>query len=381
MPAFRTIRVMLLLALAIPVARAQGPQDAEAQPVPKSVFRQIDAKLIAPSGISDPDRLIEAFKAQLHDALEIAARAEMQHPDAPDLYVLREKMLLIADVLQIELKDPTAQKTKNAVARRIVESDAPARSRFAADQILLADKIGSLPEKQIRPELLTFLVRYIDTSQEVPAKLYVLALAEQYGAKTLRTNLLNNLQASHAEASGVKAVLRLAGRGPDVGKPFDITLRKIDGTQLEMPEDLTGKVVVVDFWATWVPDAAAFAQRLRKIRKTFPPEKVAILGINLDKQSHQDRVKQFIQNNRMDWVQTFSGRYTRDPAARKFGLFAPDARILTLVPSHWVLLPDGTIFSDEAIDTPEHPGRLEKTIRKALQAGKKDARDKPEQTE
>jgi thiol-disulfide isomerase/thioredoxin len=369
---------MLLLALAVPAGRAAGGPEAEAEPVPKSVFRQIDAKLIAPSGISDPDRLVEAFKAQLHEALQIAAQAEMQHPDAPNLYVLREKMLLIADVLQIELKDPTAQKTKNAVARRIVESDAPARSRYAADQILLADKVGSLPRKQIRPELLKFVVRYIDTSQEVPAKLYILALAEQYGAQKLRTNLLNNLQAAHAEAPGVKAVLRLAGRGPDIGKPFDITLTKIDGTQLEMPEDLAGKVVVVDFWATWVPDAASFAQRLGKIRKTFPPEKVAILGINLDKQSHKDRVKQFIKNNDLDWIQTFSGRYTRDPAARKFGLFAPDARILTLVPSHWVLLPDGTIFSDEAIETPEHPGRLEKTIRKALQAAEKDAEDKPE---
>ncbi|MFW5840568.1 MAG: TlpA family protein disulfide reductase [Planctomycetota bacterium] len=371
------IALLLLPAVWLAVAAAAAEPDPS-NAVPQSVFKEINALLVAPSEGDSPEERVEAFKAQLHNALQVAAEAEMKYPRAENLYLLRERMLLIADVLQIELQDPTAQKTKNAVARRIVESDAPVESKYAADQIILLDKLDSLPAGQIRAELLKFVFRYTGTDQEVPAKLYILAVAQKHSQDHLYKNLLDNLQANHNQDPGVRAILRQTGRGQDIGKPFDITLRKIDGTSLNLPEDLAGKVIVIDFWATWVPDAAGFAMQLKKIRKTFPEEKVAIVGINLDKASHRDRVQQFIKTHELNWIQTFSGRYTRDPAARQFSLFAPDAKILTLVPSHWVVGADGKIIADEAIATAADPDRLERTIRKALkQAESNQAGDKP----
>lgn len=54
-----------------------------------------------------------------------------------------------------------------------------------------------------------------------------------------------------------------------------------DGIE-ELIEDEKGKVLILNFWATWCAPCRAEIRDLVKIRQDYSPEKVSIIGISLD---------------------------------------------------------------------------------------------------
>lgn len=56
----------------------------------------------------------------------------------------------------------------------------------------------------------------------------------------------------------------------------------IDGKKISLNE-LKGKYVLLDFWATWCPPCMAEIPFIKEIRKKYPPEKLVIIGINHDR--------------------------------------------------------------------------------------------------
>src|SRR5687767_1457171 len=48
------------------------------------------------------------------------------------------------------------------------------------------------------------------------------------------------------------------------------------------PADLAGRVVLLDFWATWCAPCLADVPFLRQARARFPPDRFTIIGVSLD---------------------------------------------------------------------------------------------------
>jgi thiol-disulfide isomerase/thioredoxin len=83
----------------------------------------------------------------------------------------------------------------------------------------------------------------------------------------------------------------------------DFTIPTIDGRSIKL-SDYAGKVLVVDFWATWCPPCRDETPHLARIARENGPRGVEVVGLHID-----DRGKSSQQQIR-DFAKTFGVPYT-----------------------------------------------------------------------
>jgi thiol-disulfide isomerase/thioredoxin len=129
--------------------------------------------------------------------------------------------------------------------------------------------------------------------------------------------------------------------------PFSVTT--IDGQEISM-DDLQGKVVLLDFWATWCGPCREALPHIQKVAKKFQGEPLVILSVSLD--SEEQKWKEFIVKNEMTWPQYRDGSFA-GPIARMFGVNA--------IPHTFTIDADG-VLQDEHIGDASIEGKLKKLI-------------------
>ena len=86
-------------------------------------------------------------------------------------------------------------------------------------------------------------------------------------------------RAPTSPGSGVLAASEAAAPAPEVGAPApDFTLETVDGESLRL-SDLRGKVVAVNFWATWCAPCRLEMPDLQERAERFP-DRLAVIGVN-----------------------------------------------------------------------------------------------------
>jgi thiol-disulfide isomerase/thioredoxin len=146
--------------------------------------------------------------------------------------------------------------------------------------------------------------------------------------------------------------------------PFVVTT--LDGRRISM-DDLKGKVVLLDFWATWCGPCREALPHMQKIAKKFDGEPLVVLSVSLDQD--EQKWKDFIAKNEMTWPQYFDGGFT-GPVSKMFAVNA--------IPHTFTIDADG-VLQDEHIGDSSVEGKLKKLISRAkeLQAKDLQAADKP----
>lgn len=94
--------------------------------------------------------------------------------------------------------------------------------------------------------------------------------------------------------------LRLKQLDPNLGltNPMEFTLKGLDGGTLKM-QSLAGKVVVMDFWATWCAPCRAQHPLYEEVKKRFRGrDDVVFLSINADE--NRAGVQKFLEENNWD---------------------------------------------------------------------------------
>jgi thiol-disulfide isomerase/thioredoxin len=87
--------------------------------------------------------------------------------------------------------------------------------------------------------------------------------------------------------------------------PFSITT--LDGQQISL-DSLKGKVVLIDFWATWCGPCREALPHVREIAKNYQGQPFVVLSVNLD--IDEAKWKQFVAKNKMTWPQYYDGGFT-----------------------------------------------------------------------
>jgi thiol-disulfide isomerase/thioredoxin len=131
---------------------------------------------------------------------------------------------------------------------------------------------------------------------------------------------------------------------------FSVTT--LDGQRMSMDE-LQGKVVLVDFWATWCVPCREALPHIRQVAKKFQGEPLLILSVSLD--SEEQKWKEFIEKNEMTWPQYRDGSF-RGPISR---LFAVNA-----IPHTFTIDAEG-VLQDEHIGDASIEGKLKKLVARA----------------
>ena len=119
--------------------------------------------------------------------------------------------------------------------------------------------------------------------------------------------------ASSAEPEKAKALLRqIAENGPDqeatrakgqlakmeaLGKPLNISFKSMGGRTVDM-DKLKGKVVLIDFWATWCGPCVAELPNIKKTYAKFHEKGFEIVGISLDQS--RDKLAKFVEKEKID---------------------------------------------------------------------------------
>lgn len=118
-------------------------------------------------------------------------------------------------------------------------------------------------------------------------------------------------------------------------------------------DDLKGKVVLLDFWATWCEPCREAPPHMRAIAKKFDGEPLVIVSVSLD--SDQQKWKDYVASNGMTWTNYCDGGFT-GPISKLFGVEA--------IPHTFTIDPDG-ILQDEHIGDASVEGKLKKLIARA----------------
>ncbi|MFO3797192.1 MAG: TlpA disulfide reductase family protein, partial [Anaerolineales bacterium] len=95
--------------------------------------------------------------------------------------------------------------------------------------------------------------------------------------------------------SADRALNSTSGHIPAPRKGFlapDFTLEALDGQRTRL-NDLRGRVVVLNFWATWCPPCRAEMPTLAKISQEYQGRDVVILGVNSTTQDDANAIPRF----------------------------------------------------------------------------------------
>ncbi len=201
-------------------------------------------------------------------------------------------------------------------------------SEFVADKTRI-DKLHA-SETQFRSA--------IQLNPDLPGAYYNLGMAllkdsqDADGVKMLRKYLeLAPDAANKEQVSRLIANPRLS-RG-ELAPGFSV---RDAGDQIVSTESLHGRIVLLDFWATWCGPCIASLPDIRKLAHEFPADQFVLIGINED--GDADAWMKFLSKEDMPWPQLRDRNWALFHA---FGL-APEHKIV--VPAYVVLDRDGLIL-------------------------------------
>jgi len=138
--------------------------------------------------------------------------------------------------------------------------------------------------------------------------------------------------------------------------PFMATT--LDGQHISM-DGLAGKVVLIDFWATWCGPCVNALPNVQRLARKFDGQPLVIVSVSLD--NDEAKWKSFVDKNKMTWMQVRDGGFNGQ-VSKKFGV--------TAIPATFSIDADG-VLEDQHVGDADIENKLKKMVAHAVQAGER----------
>ena len=132
--------------------------------------------------------------------------------------------------------------------------------------------------------------------------------------------VLANIQ-KREEAKQMQKTLVVGAKFPDfdekviAGKPLSIANYK-------------GKVVLIDFWATWCGPCIGELPNVLKAYEKYHAKGFEIIGISLERDKDEQKFRSFVKAQGMSWQHFFDGKFWETKLAVKYGIMSIPATFL-----------------------------------------------------
>ncbi len=117
-----------------------------------------------------------------------------------------------------------------------------------------------------------------------------------------------------------------------MGKPLELKFTSVDGKEIDLAT-YKGKVVLVDFWATWCRPCIRALPGVKKAYAELQSKGFEILGISFDEEKGD--LTSFVEKEKMTWPQYFDGKGWENVLGARFGIAS--------IPAMWLVDRQGVV--------------------------------------
>jgi len=143
----------------------------------------------------------------------------------------------------------------------------------------------------------------------------------------------------------------------DYSKPVELKFTAIDGRQVDVSK-LRGKVVLIDFWATWCPPCRHISPDIVALYKKYHSAGLEIVGVSVD--SDKKALQDVVKDEGLVWPQYCDYLGDENKVAAQFGV--------EQFPTMLLLNKKGIVVNKNLADLWAHDGILDPTTTPATHA-------------
>ena len=138
-----------------------------------------------------------------------------------------------------------------------------------------------------------------------------------------------------------------------ISPPFDYENHKGGTTKLE---DLKGKYVYIDVWATWCGPCRAEIPSLKKVEEMYHNKNIAFVSISVDVDKDHEKWKNFVSEKQLGGIQLFADKNWNSDFMISYGINS--------IPRFILIDPNGKIIKSDAArpSSPQLKEELDKLL-------------------